>query len=280
MFLDAQLQWIRKMQHLLRSPWLDALFKAWDYVDKFFFAVIVISLIMYLWDRQKGIRLLYLLLLSMICNKLLKSLFHDPRPCQIDPSVGLICHSSYGLPSGAAQSATLYFGFICLECKRPLYRYLAFVFALLLCFSRIYLGVHYPTDILGGIIVGSILLLIYCKVFPLFQNYWKIAAFTFPFVVFLVGRPLSEGWAWYLLFSTMGLACGLLSEDRMKLPVEKRLKIRILQVVAVIGGLSLLQTAKDSFPCFNPIWNFGVGYWLSFLGGWMVQKIALIQRRP
>jgi membrane-associated phospholipid phosphatase len=269
MFLDVQLQWIRSMQHLLRTPWLDAFFKAWNYVDSSFFSIIVIVLVWYLWDRQKGIRFLYVLLFSLTCNKLLKALFHDPRPCQIDPSVGLICSSSYGLPSGAAQSAVIYFGFVCLECKRPLYRYLALVFALILCFSRVYLGMHYPTDILGGLIVGAILLLIYSKVFPLFYKNWKLAAFIFPFVLFWVGSSISVTWASYLLFSTLGLAVGLLSYDKLKVHPVKSLKTRGMQVVAVIAGLCLLQAAKHSIPSLKPLWNFGVGYWLSFLGGWL-----------
>src|SRR5690349_1550683 len=100
--LDAQVQWIRDLHEVLRSPWMDKFFIAWNFVDTIYFALIPITLTMYLWDRKLGIRLLYLLSISFVLNKTFKIVFNQPRPCHIDPLIGILYSKNPGLPSGAA----------------------------------------------------------------------------------------------------------------------------------------------------------------------------------
>jgi undecaprenyl-diphosphatase len=271
MLYDIQLQWILSLQEALRSPWMDYFFRAWNFVDTAYFALIVISLVWYLWDRRIGIRLFYILIMSLVLNKLLKDFFHQPRPCQIDPLVGLLCPTSPGFPSGAAQTAILLCGLVFIECQRVLYRYLAVAFALLLCFSRVYLGVHYPSDILGGLVVGSLLLLMYGKGFSLFKKIWKPAALSFPFLLLLLPPSLSLP----LFFATLGVAAGLMTYEKCAIQKVKSLGRRGWQVFIVIGGLCLLFGIGYLFPRLGILWDFGRGYWLSFLGGWIGSRIYL-----
>src|SRR5437660_9999203 len=112
---DVQLQWIRDLQHALRSVTMDGFFKAWNYVDTLYFYLCAVSVVWYLWDRRIGVRVFYILLIGFAFNQFLKGFFHLPRPCQIDPLVGLVCASSPGFPSGAAQSAAVISGVIFME---------------------------------------------------------------------------------------------------------------------------------------------------------------------
>ncbi len=269
---DVQMQWIRSLQDALRSPWMDAVFKGWNYVDTAYFSLIVIALAWYLWDRRIGIRFFYILVISLVVNKVLKGAFHQPRPCQIDPLVGILCSASPGLPSGAAQSAAIYCGLVFIECRRWLYRWLALAFALLLCFSRVYLGLHYSTDILGGLVVGGLLLLMYWKLFPLFETIWKTAAISFSFLFLFLGLIFSLSWVLYLFFPTLGVAAGLIMYEKMGVQKGMRLGARGWQTVIVIGGLCILFLAEKFLPNLKFLWAFGQGYWLSFLGGWLVRR--------
>lgn len=262
---EMQLQWMRNLQNALRTPWLDGFFKSWDYVDTPYFVILIISLAWYLWDRRVGMRVFYIFVISLAMNEFLKGFFAQPRPCHVNPSIGILCHKTFGFPSGAAQTAAIVFGVVFVECKRRLYRWLALVFACLLCFSRIYLGVHFPTDILGGLFVGGVLVLVYWKIFPLFEKWWKVAGLSFSFVLLLLGYlPL--------FFQTLGVLAGLITYEKIDVQKVRSYLKRTLQLLSVLLGLCILYAASYTFPSAWFLWDFSRGYWLSFLGGWVIYE--------
>lgn len=274
MIYDLQLQWIHDLHQHLRSSYVDAFFIAWNYVDTGYFTFIAIVLIWYLWDKKIGVRLLYILVLSLAINQSLKVLFHLPRPCQVDPAVGIICHASFGFPSGAAQTAAILGGVIVLESKRMMYRSLGVLFAVLLCFSRVYLGMHYPTDILGGLAVGSVLLFIYYKIFPLFTKHWQLASVCFPFFLLIPVHYLS--WDIFWFYSILGIACGLMTETKTnQRQVHIKIGVRIAQFFIVLGGVCALFVLDRYMPHVQILWNFCAGYWLSFLGAYLALKLFM-----
>jgi membrane-associated phospholipid phosphatase len=268
-FYAIQLEWIRALHSALRSPWMDTFFIGWNYVDTYYFSLIVIILTWYLWNRHLGVKLFYLLTLSFVVNQTLKTLFHEPRPCQLDPALGLICSDSFGLPSGAAQTAALLSGFIILECKRRLYHVLGLLFALMLCFSRVYLGMHFFTDILGGLIVGCVLLWVYRKIFPLFQPIWKITAIVFPLVLLFT---LPSMFGPYLCFSVLGVACGLISAGALHVKEHVTLLGRFKQLLTICIGVGVFMILQSYCPQLRFLWDFCLGYWVSFLGAYLIGK--------
>ncbi len=101
--------------------------------------------------------LLALILDVVVCNLILKPLVGRIRPFDVNRAVQLLIKrpTDYSFPSGhtaASFAATfaLYFS------RRRLW-IPAFVLALLISFSRLYLYVHYPSDILAGILVGALM---------------------------------------------------------------------------------------------------------------------------
>ena len=92
-----------------------------------------------------------LILDGIFCNLLLKNLVRRIRPCDINDAIRLLIPypSDYSFPSGhtavsfAAASALYFAG------EKYLWK-AALVLAAFIAFSRMYLYVHYPTDILGG----------------------------------------------------------------------------------------------------------------------------------
>ncbi|AHF06084.1 phosphatase PAP2 family protein [Desulfitobacterium metallireducens] len=105
--------------------------------------------------RKVGFMVICALILSSILgDELLKNLIQRPRPFVADPAAQLLITKplSYSFPSGHTASAFAAAGILAKMVKK--YRGYVIALASLIAFSRMYLFVHYPTDIIGGIIVG------------------------------------------------------------------------------------------------------------------------------
>ena len=153
-----------------RNPHLDAFFKFLDFFDRQEFFFILIPLIWLGVGWKSGLRLFYILFFSALSNQALKAIFAEPRPFILDPSVGIIHVSGYSFPSGAAQTAVLLAGILIVSWKNPWKWPLAISYFLLISFSRVYLGVHYPQDIIGGWLIGALLLLFYIYLYPIIEE--------------------------------------------------------------------------------------------------------------
>lgn len=90
----------------------------------------------------------------------LKNAITRERPCIAIEGIRLIvgCPKSYSLPSGHAISSFAFavpLFFLSREYMKMQWRLYPLVLALVIAFSRIYLGVHYPTDVLAGAVLGT-----------------------------------------------------------------------------------------------------------------------------
>ncbi|MDR0475696.1 MAG: phosphatase PAP2 family protein [Treponema sp.] len=118
-------------------------------------------------NQKRGARLGIVLIISAWLNAFLKSLLMQPRPFTLDASLGLAHELSYGLPSGHAQmSLTLlillaYWAGDKYKSKKIIIWIAALFLALLVGFSRVYLGVHFPTDLAGGWLAGGLILALF-----------------------------------------------------------------------------------------------------------------------
>ena len=111
------------------------------------------------WGGWKGrllvVMALLLLIVSNAVSEQLKQLFQRPRPCLALETVRLLVGCSktnFSFPSSHASNITaqaLLFAFFYRPIAAPL-----FVVAAAVGYSRVYVGVHYPLDVVGGILVG------------------------------------------------------------------------------------------------------------------------------
>ena len=101
------------------------------------------------------------------------------RPCHEPVLDGLVylvknkCGGEFGFFSSHASNHFALATFLSslLGKKIKYFSFLIFLWAALISYSRIYLGVHYPGDVFAGIIVGSVLGFIFSKIFSLLKHF-------------------------------------------------------------------------------------------------------------
>lgn len=148
--------WVQSLQH----PILDWLAVVVSFLGTEAFYLMFVPIFHWCLSKRDGIRLAMVLLLSSYITSFAKELFHTARP---DPSIVQVHYASsargYSFPSGHAQNAVVFWGW--LGRIRPLrsYAWALGTLVFLISWSRIYLGLHFPVDVIGGWTLGSLLFL-------------------------------------------------------------------------------------------------------------------------
>lgn len=121
--------------------------------------IVVLLLLCFKKTRKVGIMCVFSLLFASITNDLIiKNLVMRPRPfVEIQELIPIVkLPTSYSFPSGHSASS-LAVGWLCLRCAKKRIGIPAFIAALLMAYSRMYVGVHYPTDVLTGCLIGIVM---------------------------------------------------------------------------------------------------------------------------
>ena len=145
--------------HTLSIGFLDKFFSIITNVNNWYITYIVLLAISFVKGGIRGkLAVIGVLLLIVVTDqtgyRLLKEYFARPRPCNAltDALTPLGCTGSYSFPSNHALNnfaAAIFFYRLF-----PKLKWILFIGATLISISRVYLGLHYPSDILGGAVIG------------------------------------------------------------------------------------------------------------------------------
>lgn len=157
--------WIAWLQQY-RTPLLDRVFILLTEMGNELFYILLIPVVYWAIDRRKGHRLAVVVLLSLWLNAVAKEWMAMPRP---DPTQGilrLVAEGGPGFPSGHAQGSFTLWTWLAIEFPRPWVIVLAAVMITGISISRLYLGVHFPGDLLGGWGLGLIVVVLAALILP------------------------------------------------------------------------------------------------------------------
>ena len=139
-------------------------------------ALVVLSLSFFLFskNKKKGICVSLNLIIITVINLILKFMIQRPRPSGFN----IINESGYSFPSGHSMVSTAFYGFIIyLVYKNVKNKWLKitlmislFLLIIMICISRIYLGVHYASDVIGGFCISVSYLMIFIMIVPRFLD--------------------------------------------------------------------------------------------------------------
>ena len=155
--LDFGVRLIVALQGL--GSWLVLPMKFFSFLGTEEFIMLVLPILYWCVDTSLGIRVAVILMLSSDLNGALKLAFHGTRPYWYSPNVhGLAAETSFGVPSNHAQSATIIWGILAAYLRKWWAWLVAIFLIILVGLSRLYLGVHFPHDVLLGWLIGGLLL--------------------------------------------------------------------------------------------------------------------------
>jgi len=145
----------------------------------------IVSIVIFLWlKRMRGLALVLATALAVSISDFLgatlKELIARDRPCHVLSHVKDIanCSNSFSFPSNHAVNSFTFATIVTLAYKNL--TFLLYVSALLIGYSRIYLGVHYPTDVLSGALLGILIGFLgykyfYLKILNFFKNKFPLS---------------------------------------------------------------------------------------------------------
>lgn len=160
----------------LRVEWLTGIMKFVTNIGGAYVLVLIaICSIIFIKDRKIGISITSNLIVVTILNIILKNIIERPRP----EGYRLIAETGYSFPSGHSMVSMAFYGFIIFliwkKVNNVKLKYISTILLTLLIpligFSRIYLGVHYASDVLGGFAIAIIYLIAFTSII---RNYLGI----------------------------------------------------------------------------------------------------------
>ena len=181
-----------------RTPWLDKFMLGITNFGSEIAFLVVALVIFWCVDKRRGYYILSVGFVGTILNQFMKLWFRVPRPWFLKPGFtaveGAVSDAGgYSFPSGHTQNSVGTFGGIAYTVKDKFIRYGSIALAVLVPFSRMYLGVHTPADVLVSVVVATGI------IFVLHPLVLKKEGKYFPYVI---GSMLVLGIA-YLLFTEL-----------------------------------------------------------------------------
>jgi len=145
--------------HTLSTPFLDKFFSIITNVNNWYIAYAILLVYTFVKGGRTGrIAVIGLILLiiftDQISHNVIKEIFQRIRPCHVlkDAITPLGCSGTYSFPSNHAVNN--FAAAVFLAMLYPKMKWIFYITALFVSISRIYLGLHYPSDVAAGILIG------------------------------------------------------------------------------------------------------------------------------
>jgi undecaprenyl-diphosphatase len=141
-------------------------------------AVVVALLLWMVVKGSRPVRLAAVLILPTIlisdqfASAVIKALVDRPRPCHILGDVRLLVDCGGGLSFPSSHAVNHFAAALVLAYFMPRGTWWLFGYASIIAFSRVYVGVHYPLDVIGGAAIGMIVGALVIMAFHICESWW------------------------------------------------------------------------------------------------------------
>ncbi len=264
----------------IRVPWLDTIMLTITRLGEETVFLVVALIMFWCVEKRHGYYLMAVGFVGTLANQFMKLLYRIPRPWVIDENFTILeqareAASGYSFPSGHTQSAVGTFGVIATITKRSWVRVLAVAAAILVPFSRMYIGVHTPLDVVVAALIAVALIIIIHpiiyqkdgKYIPVLFGVMIAMAVAFLCYVELYPFPddidphnLASGIknAYTLLGALLGLLVVYIADEKwIRFPTKA---VLWAQLCKIIGGLGIVLLVKSGLKTpINALFGESVG---------------------
>lgn len=263
--------WFLHLLEGVRNSFFDFLFSIITLCGEETVFMAIGMVVFWCFNKYQGYYLLCTGFVGTVVNQFLKMTFRVPRPWVKDPNFTIVesareAATGYSFPSGHTQTSVGLFGGLAKWNKNKILRIICIILCMLIPFSRLYLGVHTPQDVLVSIIIALALIFIAYPLFAKAENspktmyavLFSLTGIMLAYLLFIMLYPFPE--SVYLeenvhnlisaqknAFTLTGCILGLLvvyTVDLKHIQFETQ-AVWWAQIIKVAVGLALVVAAKE-----------------------------------
>jgi hypothetical protein len=185
-------------------------------------------------------------------------------------------------------------GYLALRYRKPIGWLIAGFLMIGIPLSRIYLGVHFPTDLVGGYLLGAPILILFLWIAPRFENWLVLKGFAWQLTLALVLpilliflNPTGNRYVLSMIAALMGVSAGFVLERRfIRFSCHGSIWHRTIRYLlgafilfALWAGLRVAFATLEPAGLFRFIRYLLVGLWGGFGAPWLFVRLKLAERR-
>lgn len=273
----------------IRTPFLNTVFEAVSLFGEDVLLIVLMACLYFAFDKKLAQKIFWITACSLGANCILKNTVRLPRPF----SKGIACvrpetATGYSFPSGHTQNAATWSATLAFHFKKRAITVFCIVLTVLMALSRLYLGAHFPSDVLVGATLGigcaALSNWLYTRLANKTTLHFGLLLLLTPFFVFYLCKPDAQYADFFKLY---GLALGFtlavpfeshFVQFECKTTTGKRIA-RI--VIGVLLALAIKEILKKLFICeilqfsllLDALRYFALAFTLLALWPWCFKKL-------
>ncbi|MDD4688153.1 MAG: phosphatase PAP2 family protein [Eubacteriales bacterium] len=275
-----QIDIIRYIQQIA-NPFWDFLFTGVSILGEEVFLISLLGWVYWCFDKRLGYKIGFLYVINAPLNFILKWIFNAPRPIGQDGIRTIYADTATGssFPSGHSQLGGGLFYFFFKNSTNRVWKIVFIIIALFIPLSRLYLGVHFPIDVVAGFVVGIGVVYLADYVFEaLYEKHTEyFLLFALPALVYAFIDGGED------IYKVAGLVTsfviGMIVEKRfINFPVEARLTYQIIKYVLGICAVMAIRVGlKRVLP--DALWAgfvryFALGVYVTIIHPWAIKRFT------
>ena len=246
--IDYQIEFLRLLEGL-RTDFLIRLFECITMLAEETLMIFAVVTLWFAVDKRIAQKLFFVTAFSLGVNGIIKNFVKMPRPFAGGKvsCVREYTATGYSFPSGHTQNFATWSTLIALKIKKLSVWIVTAVLIILVAFSRMFLGAHYPMDVIAGALLGVLFAIIGNSVYDKAEDknrlfLWALAIFT-PFIIWFVISPNLLYADFFKVYGMMAGTCLGIKFEEKYAPLTYNVPI-FKKVIRVVLGIMIALVFK------------------------------------